>query len=613
MPVLLDAEATDSLGIGSEAYYLHLDTLFIDNNINELDYWLQKGEKEGNLRHDTLLLIKVYQAYARKHFNARELETSISYLNTAYELAKHYGDQSAITKSLILLATMNSYSGNDSLALQLFLKVEELNKQAKNQGKDFINSLYVNLALTYRKVKNYDKSMEYFNKSREFIDTNNLNQYAIYQLNIANLYADMKNYPSAQYHGTQALLMKKKVGDQAGIARSLMTLGFIYSEAKKPYMATSYYEEALEYGKILQSPTLLRDAYKELAINYEILNKYQYSLEMYKKYHTLLDSISNSQMLREISKLKSVSELKEKNLHLRKEAENRKAIESTLETQKNINYILFALVAISFLLLAFIVQLYRQKEKYAALLIQRNAEYQAMNVKLSNSNAAKDKFMSILAHDMINPFNAFLGLTQFIQRSFDDLEKDEIKDSIKDIAESANGLFALLENLLKWGRSQTGRINFTPEYYELNMLVLSTISVLKNNAQAKQITLVADVPTDIKVYADPNMLTTVIRNLISNAIKFTPKEGKISVEAYQSNSITTVTVTDTGMGIAESDMKKLFNLGSHHSTLGTSNEKGTGLGLILCKDFIDKHNGKIWVESQKGKGSIFTFTIPDKH
>jgi signal transduction histidine kinase len=390
-----------------------------------------------------------------------------------------------------------------------------------------------------------------------------------------------------------------------------MTVGYIFLESKKPYMAVNYFEEALEYGKKLNDVFLFQDAYKKLYESYSTLNRHKEALEAHIKYHEIKDSLEDSAKQKEINELKAITRLQSKNESLLKEAEQKRDIEDSLQKQKNITYILLAFVVIALFLGAFIIQLYRQKERFAALLTQRNKEYQSMNLKLKDSNAAKDKFMSILAHDMINPFNAFLGITQFIQRSFNELSKEEIKESINDIAESAKGLYTLLENLLKWGRSQSGRINFSPEHYNLKMLVTGTISVLNTNAMAKNIELVTDVPESVKVFVDPNMITTVIRNLVSNAIKFTPQGGKIKVEAFQSNKITTVSVTDTGMGISESDIKKLFDLSNHHSTVGTSNEKGTGLGLILCKDFVERHGGKIWVESQKGKGSIFTFTLPE--
>ncbi len=611
LPVLLFSQQNDSIEIGSQKYYGYLRSLFRENRSEELSFWLQKAEKQGKLKKDTNLLINTYHNYARQYYDEQNLEKSIEYLQLAYNLSSSFGDKALLAKSVNLLGTMHSYAGNDSLALNCFKKAEEINNE--NPNVDMLNSLNVNLAIAYKKTGQYDKALEYLLKSKNNLDTSNIEVYSSYHLNASNIYMEMDSIETALYHATEALLMKTRIKDKRGIARATLAMGLVFAKKDMPKQAIGYFEEAVVLGKEMKEPTLEMEAYEHLYSQYYKLKKYEYALDAYKIFHLIKDSINHSKSQREINELKAVSLLQAKNQNLKKEAESKQQIESNLETQKKVNYILLAFVLTAMFLIGFVVFTFRQKERFAALLTQRNKEYQSMNIKLKESNAAKDKFMSILAHDMINPFNAFLGVTQFLQRSYDELNEDDIKESINDISESAKGLYTLLENLLKWGRSQTGRINFTPDYLNLKMLVCGTISILKNNAQVKEVELKAEIPETLEVFVDPNMITTVIRNIVSNAIKFTPKGGKILVQASNSNSLTTVSVIDTGMGTSESDIKKLFDLSKHHSTLGTSNEKGTGLGLILCKDFVEKHGGKIWVESQKGKGSTFTFTIPDKN
>jgi signal transduction histidine kinase len=179
-----------------------------------------------------------------------------------------------------------------------------------------------------------------------------------------------------------------------------------------------------------------------------------------------------------------------------------------------------------------------------------------------------------------------------------------------DVDKSLKNLFALLENLLEWGRSQTGNIDFTPEPFDLAVVLNENQELLKGQAGNKKIALVNENKNALPVHAHRNSINTVVRNLISNAIKFTPEGGKITLNAEPEGKFIRVSVTDTGVGMSKEVIAKLFKIGTKHSTLGTSQEKGTGLGLILCKDFVEKNGGTIGVECAEGKGSTFYFRLP---
>jgi PAS domain S-box-containing protein len=230
--------------------------------------------------------------------------------------------------------------------------------------------------------------------------------------------------------------------------------------------------------------------------------------------------------------------------------------------------------------------------------------------QLKEAIATKDKFFSILAHDLKNPLTSFINGSYLLSRYFDKLSEEKIKETINLIDKSANHLQKMLENLLQWSRSQMGRIQFQPRSHNLKAIVDNTISVLSGNAEMKNIRLFNKIDEDMHVFADENMLSTVIRNLISNAIKFTPPNGKVKIEAAERGGRTEVAITDTGVGIEKKDIDKLFRIDVHYSTDGTAKEKGTGLGLILCKEFVERHSGEIWVESKPGKGSRFRFCLP---
>ena len=216
----------------------------------------------------------------------------------------------------------------------------------------------------------------------------------------------------------------------------------------------------------------------------------------------------------------------------------------------------------------------------------------------------------IIAHDLRNPFNALYGLTEHISRNFEDLTRKELHECIDVIHESAEQLLRLLENLLHWSRVQRGKIPFHPVKLNLNEMIDNTIELLQINAREKQLEISKQIHHQSKVEADEEMLTTVLRNLLSNAIKFSWKGGRITVRTSQDEARLRLEVEDQGKGISQKNQKKLFRVDESYSTTGTKQERGTGLGLILSKEFIEKHGGKIWVESEENKGSCFIFTLP---
>lgn len=230
---------------------------------------------------------------------------------------------------------------------------------------------------------------------------------------------------------------------------------------------------------------------------------------------------------------------------------------------------------------------------------------------LNSVNATKDKFFSIIAHDLRSPFNSFLGLTEIMVDELPSLTMDEIHAFLVDMKNSASNLFRLLENLLHWARMQQGAIPFKPELLQLRQVVEECITTAMEPAKNKGIEIVTDIPDDLKVFADSNIIQTIIRNLVSNAMKYTHRGGKINLVAKSNldNSVE-VAVKDTGIGMNRKIVENLFRLDVKTSRKGTEGEPSTGLGLLLCKEFIEKHGGKILVESEEGKGSIFYFTVP---
>lgn len=230
--------------------------------------------------------------------------------------------------------------------------------------------------------------------------------------------------------------------------------------------------------------------------------------------------------------------------------------------------------------------------------------------KLKVLNATKDKFFSIIAHDLRSPFQSLLSSTELLASEIETLTQEEIKLFYKGVNDNLNNLFGLLENLLNWSLMQRGMLEYEPINLNICDAVNRVIDILMQSAAKKNIYLQNNIKADVFVYADDDMIRSVVQNLIMNAIKFTPVDGKIIISAIEKKGFIEISVQDNGIGIAAEKISKIFYFCSLFSTHGTAGEKGTGLGLPLCKEFIDRNNGKFWVESELGKGSKFTFALP---
>ncbi|MBA4410577.1 MAG: hypothetical protein C0397_14285 [Odoribacter sp.] len=252
--------------------------------------------------------------------------------------------------------------------------------------------------------------------------------------------------------------------------------------------------------------------------------------------------------------------------------------------------------------IVYVTEITRRKE--AELLQEEQSK------ELQKLNITKDKFFSIIAHDLKSPFNAIMGFSELMLKNYNDLDDATFIKGLKTIESAGNHAFKLVENLLLWSKNQSKGKNFNPEWLNLNKQVAESLILAESAIQNKELQVSFKQQKTFNIFADRNMIDLVLRNLISNAIKFTNKKGKISITIAEQNQEILTSITDNGIGISENKLATIFDLDKPKNTLGTENEQGTGLGLILCKDFIENHGGKIWVESTPGKGSTFIFSLP---
>jgi signal transduction histidine kinase len=304
-------------------------------------------------------------------------------------------------------------------------------------------------------------------------------------------------------------------------------------------------------------------------------------------YYSRIRQFKNQQILLEKLVLQKTSELRQMNSMLIKQAEELNQTNTLLEVRQG--------------------QIEEQSEELSA----QKESLVEMNNELHDLNATKDKFFSIIAHDIKNPFNAILGFTNLLEQNFSEWTDEMKLEIISLVHSSSKNLYQLLDNLLQWSRSQRGIIEFNPEKTALKELLYKVIELMNGTAEAKNIELKVILPeNELIILADRQMLDTILRNLIGNALKFTHTEGMVQVTAEAKDGFVLIKVADNGVGMSNEIKEKLFRIDVNYSSPGTQNEIGTGLGLILVKEFVEKHGGMIGVDSIEGKGSTFYFTLP---
>jgi PAS domain S-box-containing protein len=297
---------------------------------------------------------------------------------------------------------------------------------------------------------------------------------------------------------------------------------------------------------------------------------------------------SNGEVMGIVGIGRDITRLKRIEVQLRKKTEDLQEINTLLEERQE--------------------EIIRQSEELAA-----QAQHLTItNTELERLNKTKDKFFSIIAHDLRNPFNAIMGFSDLLCHDFKEMDDKQKLGLLELINLSSESAYNLLDNLLQWARTQTGKIKFNPEYFELSEVVREVIDLHGIMAEKKQVSLESAIPESTRVYADKNMIHTVIRNLLSNAIKFSHKGGKVYITCFKNGEMTEVVIRDEGIGMSRENSSMLFRIDTYYSTSGTSGESGTGLGLIICKEFVEKNNGRIRATSKEGEGTAISFTLMNR-
>lgn len=645
--VISKLNKNDSLILKSyiEIYYNHL----LLSNRKEVKQALDNAIKIAHKIQDTTqicdihLNLAVFYSENSKfdsaivHFNkSRELSEIIDYklntINTLIGLGEIYYERGDFESALQKYLEVSSYSDSikdDNLKLSLLIDMGniygddhqlEKAKSYYNQAMDLaeeiqdtevLSPIYNNLATLYQDEKNYRKAQFYFEKSLEIEKNNGYKSGVALALNnIGENYYKMGNYEQAIVCLRESLASHRKLNLNNEIIYNLEVLTQIHLATKNYKQAFKCLSEGISLTKKLKTKGKRSDLLKLLAEYYHLQgnNKKAYSAIL--DYNALKDSIQN------LAKSAKIAQLQAKFESVKKENENdilrvkNQFTQEKLQQEKTKSHFLYGFSILALFVITLIVTLFRSKINTHNKMKRVYGLLEESNSKLKIMNATKDKFFSIIAHDLRSPFNAILGFSELIKGELKAKQRVTVlKEYNNSVNESANGLYNLLENLLQWANSQRGQLEFTPVQFDLYELVQNNLRIFKLKTADKSIRLSSDILPNTLAYGDIQMIDTIVRNLISNALKFTDSDGEVFLSAKLDNEFIQLSVKDTGIGISKENQEKLFRIDSNFSTYGTDDESGSGLGLILCKEFVTKNGGEIWVESEPNKGSQFTFSL----
>ncbi|MBK8519380.1 MAG: tetratricopeptide repeat-containing sensor histidine kinase [Chitinophagaceae bacterium] len=480
-------------------------------------------------------------------------------------------------------------------ALQYFKKALAI-KQLLNQGRNLASTMN-NIGNVFYDTKKMDSALFWYQQSlanaQQFENKRGI---ASASSNIGNIYFDKEQYTAAVTQYEVALQIDRDRNDQEGIAVNLINIAHASVKLKQFDKSIPLLKEGLAMVREIDYKFHEQNALKYLAEAYagkgDNTNAYNYLLQ----YINVHDSVYTQESNQRVAEMQTLYETEKKDKEIL-------VLNKEKEVQRKTNIFLIVLATLILLLGLILWNRYRFKQKTNRLLAEKNSELQKLN-------ATKDKLFAIVAHDLKNPLSAFRSITQNLSDNKLQISKEEIDFFIGRLNQSANQLYDLLQNLLNWAISQIGKLPFVPEKISLADLANDNTRLFENNLLQKKQQVTVNIPETLFVWADKSMIKTVVRNLLSNAVKFTPEGGQIELCAGEENGEAVFTIADSGIGIEPADLNKLFKVEEDVTNVGQSSEKGTGLGLILCKELIEKNKGRIRAESTAGQGSRFIFALP---
>ena len=550
---------------------------------NAIPYF-HKGLEVALQTKDSIEIAYSYNNLGDVFYLTGNVPLALEYAKISLAYFEKLNDKKGIAYSYINLGLAQRINKNYKTALKCFQKAIEIRKEI---GFDIgIASALLEIAITHFQNNNLVTALKYFEESLELHKEIDNSRYMAICLNgIGDVYYQQGKYPSALKMYDESIKYNTERNHDYGIVDNRLGKALVYSKIGNRSRGERELKTAINLANKLGLQPKILKAYETSAKFYMNLNDYKTAVSELNDFLFIYDSLFSQQQFETLTEIENRF-LIDKKL---KEAETSLRI-------KNTQQIYFIIII---LLLAGLVSIY----------IWRHKATKKLNQKLAESNRSKDKLFSIISHDLRNPFSALMGYLEFLKEK--NISESDRNKYIKELETTTQNTYDLLENLLNLSASRSGNLNYSPLLFDLSELMKSIEKSLITLLNKKSINLKTSIQIK-NIYADKQMFEIILRNLLTNAVKFSNKGGVIEVTANVEQNYYKVAVSDNGVGMDRETIEKLFASEIVESDWGTEGEKGTGLGLSLCKEFIEKHNGKISVESEPGKGSTFYITIPIK-
>jgi len=548
------------------------------------------------------------------HYELANYSEAYSYYLQSLHAYEKDGDREGIAWMENNLGTVSHEMGNFTDAEQHYLNSYEIYKEKKNVTE--VCRALCNLGLLQYDEQQYDSALFYFVEVMDKINSDTLvteeEQYILTGVynNMALLYIDQGEHQMALQYLRQGLTLANRKNNQFDIGTVYTNLGSLYGEMRQQDSALYYLHRALRIATSRGFRHLELEVYDELAKLHARLGSYGSAYNWLLRYDTVYKSVFNESQSKQIAQLRAryEQEISEREIE---------QLQSESQVQRTLNkaFIIFFVVIIA--LVVIITINLRSKKITNQQLAERNIQISNAIEKLSNSekelqklNKSKDRIFSVVAHDLRNPVAAVTGFSELLFDNFDQFSVETQKEYLLQVLQGTQRIQNLLENLLIWARSQMKAVKYEPENLKMKSVVDECVKELNANLDHKKIECLIKIDRRCIVFADKAMINTVFRNLIMNAIKFSFPGGKIRITTENGSNTCKISVSDDGIGIQPEIQDKLFDTNAVVSTPGTTGESGSGLGLAICKEFLERNDGAIQVESEPGNGSSFIVSLP---
>ncbi len=555
------------------------------HDFSQAIFYYDKGLEKSLLINDSIEIAYVYNNLGDAFYATGNIALAKEYAEKSLKIFLDKKDNRGIAYSYINLGLVDRMNQKYDSALYCFNAAIEQRKILNDSIG--IASATLEIAYTLNDMGNSKQALQFFKESFSLHEKlKNSNYMAYSYIGMGDVYTNLASYDSAFFCYNEALKLNQSRNNKKGIILSQLGKAKVHAYKNEVEAGEKIIQSTLNLANETKNPSNILETYKTWASFYNILEDYKTANNIYDNYLTIYDSLYSVQQFETMSELKNRFQTSE-DLYI---AENNLKLKEQEQTYMII--ILFLLAGTVFSLFYWL----RMRGKYSK--------------ELEQSNQTKDQLFSIISHDLINPFNVLIGLTDMMLNDLDEKQIEQAKEKGHLVYETSVETHKLINNLLNWARSQRDVLNFEPEKLNIVELIEDATGVFKQMAKVKNIEFSIHDNEPTMVHADRNLTRTILINLIGNAIKFTNINGKIEIFSKTNTNSVTIHIKDNGIGIDTQKAYSLFNNLNIQSTRGTNNEKGTGLGLALVKEFVEKSKGNISVESKLGEGSDFYFTLP---